>query len=146
MKKILFCLFLISGMIACDSDSIISKVTAFIDGDTWKSITQVASLTGDKLNITATDSQGRILSLETSGYTKGTYTIGQTNYCAGSYKASATASTNDIYFSISGTITITSSGSSVSGTFDLVCAKNANPDDFVTITNGQFTNVRILNH
>jgi hypothetical protein len=143
MKKGIFLLVLLASMVSCENDSLVpSKVTAFINGDTWKSLTQVATVTGDHLTITATDAQGRILILETSGHTIGTYTLGQTNYCAGSYKASPTASTDDIYVSTSGTITLTTSGATVSGTFDLVCARNLT--ELVTITNGQFTSLKVV--
>jgi hypothetical protein len=148
MKKGILLLVLLVSMVSCENDSLMpSKVTAFINGDTWKSITQVATIVSDKLNITATDAQGRIISMVVNGTSKGTYELNVAKQqCELVYKATPTNSA-DYYGGVSGTITITAASSTqVSGTFDFVCTRSLVPAESITITNGQFTNLKIINY
>jgi hypothetical protein len=142
MKKLIPLLLVIFALMSCEEDSLLpTKMSAFINGDTWKSATQVSLLQSGNLSITGTDLNGRVIEIIIHGNSKGTYNIvGAQCVCA--YKSSLTATGNDVYAGISGSVTLTSASSTtISGTFDFICKRNLT--ETVEITNGQFTNLHV---
>jgi hypothetical protein len=145
MKKLFPVLLILVSLISCEKDSALpTKMSAFINGDSWKSVTQISLVQSGTLSITGTDLQGRIIEIVVHGDTKGTYNLSLAEQqCACVYKASISASPEDAFASVTGSVTLTSiSSTAVSGTFDFVCKKSL-ASESVEIKSGQFTKLMI---
>jgi hypothetical protein len=148
MKKILFISFALFSLISCSKDGdlgISGSMKATINEVAWKSLIPGALLTNEKFTITGTDVSGKTLIITTMETSEGTYQLPSTSIqFTATYKESLSASLDDTYIAVSGTVELTSVNSSskvISGTFSLVLRKNLTGDE-VTITDGEFTNVK----
>jgi hypothetical protein len=131
-----------------DAGSVIpTKMSATIDGKSWDSLlrTTIWQTNSNTFVITGTSLTGEILVVTTYGSTAGTYELSVLPVkaqCAGSYKASATTSSGDIYVSSAGTVVLSKvdkTAKKISGTFSFTLVKNLS--DTKTVTNGVFTDL-----
>lgn len=123
-------------------------MSATIDGKAWDSVIRTAVLQANTniFIITGTSLTGEILEVTTYGITQGTYelSVGSLNAkCLGTYKASISAGTSDIYASSSGTVVLTKVdkiAKKISGTFvfTLYCPNSVTP---MTVSNGVFNDL-----
>jgi hypothetical protein len=146
------CAIVIMG-VSCKKDSqgnniLGTKMSATIDGKAWDSAirTTVLQTNSNTFIITATSLTGEILEVTTYGSTQGTYelSVGSVNAkCLGTYKASISSGTSDIYISTSGTVVLNKvdkTAKKISGTFvfSLYCLNSLTPK---TVTNGVFNDL-----
>jgi hypothetical protein len=148
---LIMCAIVIMG-VSCKKDSsgniIVTKMSATIDGKAWDSAirTTVLQATTNTFIITGTSLTGEILEVTTYGTTQGTYelSVGSVSAkCLGTYKASISSGTSDIYISTSGTVVLTKvdkTAKKISGTFvfSLYCL---NSKLTKTVTNGVFNDL-----
>ncbi len=92
-----------------------------INGTTWSSSLRVTQLYDNKFSITGTALDGKVINIIINGSAEGTYQLatGQLGFVA-TYKASATASTEDVYTALTGTVVLTkvdATNNKISGTF-----------------------------
>ncbi|NLI24062.1 MAG: hypothetical protein GX419_05095 [Bacteroidales bacterium] len=146
MKRILP-LFIILFFLGCSKDSVMYRMTAFINGDAWQCIMPVIVVENMKLVITGTSLDGRTIIITVNGISPGRYQLSAAEglaQCAALYKASLQVSDEDAYASIDGSITLSSVdqvNNRVSGTFQFSCYRNLT--ESVSITQGQITNAKI---
>jgi len=146
MKRILP-LFIILFFLGCSKDSVMYRMTAFINGDAWQCIMPVMVVENMKLVITGTSLDGRTIIITVNGISPGRYQLSAAEglaQCAALYKASLQVSDEDAYASIDGSITLSSVdqvNKRVSGTFQFSCYRNLT--ESVSITQGQITNAKI---
>lgn len=130
-----------------DSNILISKMTASINGDSWASTGQVTVKNDKGFVITGTQINNSLetstLVLKINGFTTGTYNvISTTNSCLATYTPKVTDAT-DSYISVTGTITLTevnTSDKTISGTFEFYCTNLS--IQIAQITNGRFTGLK----
>lgn len=124
-------------------------MSAFIDGEEWKTLMPVTTLENERIFIVGTSAAGKILEITIDGDQAGTYNLSAQpleTKCNAIYKASATANMDDTYISTSGTVTIDNiddSNKKLSGTFSFTLRKDVSVET-VQITGGIFNNIKYL--
>lgn len=147
-KLICIALFTVS-LASCSKDgsSSSTKMSALIDGKTWDSSIRVSLLQNGIFTITGTSLTGEIIAITINGSTTGTYTLSVlpvSTQCAATYKASATASSSDIYASVSGKVVLTKvdlTSKLISGTFEFTMTLPSSLTSVKSITQGQFNDL-----
>ncbi len=154
MKKTIIILALIAGIAilnSCKKDSsgnpIIASMSAKVDLNNWSSIIRTATINGNTLSVNGTSLGGEIIQITASPAgsesltTNVNYSLSLTSF----YKKSATASTDDAYFAVSGTVKLTQldyTNKLISGTFSFSASSIS--FGLAAVTNGEFTNVSFV--
>lgn len=141
-------LFFVMGLalLSCSKDNslISNKMSAKIDGKEWGTILPVTVLTNNKFIITGTSISGAIINIDIDGDTKGTYAVSLSAVqFVATYKASITATAEDIYACTSGTVELTKvdkTAKKISGTFQFTLKKDLTQET-ISVTNGTFTDI-----
>lgn len=149
---LIFSLFLLIGT-SCKKDSngnpiipgINTSMDAKIDGIIWNSITRVTNKNGNTINMVGTSLDGKIIQLNiTPAVVSESLTINKDYTLTGNafYKKDASASANDIYGAISGTVRLSAldlTNKLISGTFSFTAVSIS--FGTANITAGTFSNI-----
>lgn len=123
------------------------KMTATINGQNWVTVTRVTVIKQGKIIITGTSLSGQSLVITINGTDAGTYTLSALppkTQCGAVYKETATASTADAFYSVSGTVVITNldlTNKILSGTFNFEMIKDLSGTT-ISITNGKINDIK----
>lgn len=146
MRRYLLGLLMIGMVIAgsCSKDSVVAtKMGASIDGKNWASFTRLTVLTGTTFVITGTSVTGEVVIITIYGDALKTYELKTGSMeCNASYKATPTASSEDIFIATSGSVTLTKvdkTSRKISGKFQFAVSK-LNLDSKI-ISNGVFNDL-----
>jgi len=139
--------FIFIMFFSCDkSEELLnSGMSAEIDGVKWESLTRVTTMNEEKITITGTSSNKKIITITIWDVTTGTYNVSTSTSsgCQAVYKESADASIEDTYVSASGFTKVTEINTTekrISGTFEFKLARGLN--DILQLENGVFTNLK----
>jgi len=138
---------MIIGLNSCSkSNSVLpNKMSAKIDGKDWQSLLRTTKILNNTFSIIATSNTGESIEITILGVVPKAY-----NFVAlppefnAIYKATASASTQDIFNSANGTVTLTKVDEVnrlISGTFQFQVKNLATPPVTKSITAGQFTDL-----
>jgi hypothetical protein len=150
---LIICTIVVLG-VSCKKDSsgdVNNKMSATIDNKAWNSAirTTVLQSNSNSFFITATSLTGEILEITINGTAVGTYELSVLpvrTQCLGTYKASISTGTNDIYASTTGTVVLTKVdkvAKVISGTFTfkLYCISSTVPK---TVSSGVFNDLSYI--
>ena len=126
-----------------DSNNLITKLSASINGETWNSAIRITVKNDAGFIITATRVNTSLvtseLAIRINGFSTGTYNvIATSNNCLATFTPNVSEATKS-YVSATGTVVLTevnTGDKTISGTFEFVCANLSL--ETITITNGSF--------
>lgn len=153
MKKGILLIIVLSAMLSCSKDNDVKpkpSMKAKVNGIEWNAVTRITALSDNKFFITGTalDAQTLLpkqsLSITIIGITEGTYVLGLNSVqCEAIYKESISATSDDAYVALSGTVVLTkvnTTAKEISGTYNFIL-KRTLTGTTVTIAEGSFTNL-----
>ncbi len=145
--KCLLPLLTILFLFGCEKDSMLYRMTAFVNGDAWQCIMPVIVIENGKMVITGSSLDGRTIVITVNGTAPGNYQLSAIEglaQCAALYKASMQVSDDDAFASVDGSILLSNvdlANKRVSGTFQFSCYRSLT--ESVNITQGKISNAKI---
>ena len=138
---------LLITLAGCEDNGTLSyRMSATIDGNSWRTLSPLTVLEEGYFVITGTSTSGEVINITIKGMSTGTYKSSETN-CVGLYYY-ANQDSNSGYISTSGTVELTdvnTGAKKISGAFSFLLKKDLS-EETVEISNGVFDNVSYIEY